>query len=187
MVYQLKAEKIEQIQRLAREGKSVREIASIVKAHKFTVNRYMMLVQHPDPVSDVPRTPTGRAKKLQYLDCGYCGAKFLDKGGEKTSDIKRGHIKRAFCTHRCAMNYRSTQRHNDRCKRCDKTRKELSIWLLEDSPYQATGVSFTHGYCPKCWGLLYQYRQDEQLVQVHELNQVLKKESRKDVRRKEYC
>lgn len=169
-------EKIARIQQRATEGMSVREIAKAENTTKWVVTKYTCCLPRPDNISDVPKTPDGRNKKQHFLDCRYCGESFLDKDGEKTSDLKHGKIKHAFCTHRCAMNFRSIARHEDKCKRCKKTRKELAWWTLDNSKYQATGVCFTKGYCGRCYGLLRQYRFKEELVKDHELTQTLKKE-----------
>lgn len=182
----LKQEAIDDIQRMARDGMPVRDIAQAVGVSKITAHKYVLTVIHPDTVSDKPQKRRGRKRVLHWLKCGYCERTFLDKSGEKTSDLKHGRIQRAYCTHRCAMNYRSAQRDNDKCKRCGVTRKELAIWRTPDSPYRATGVCFSHGYCPRCWGLLYQYKGNEELVAAHELNQQLKKEIKDDLECKEH-
>ena len=69
------------------------------------------------------------------------------------------------------------ERANERCKRCNSSRKELSrFW----DTLGITGVTFNHGYCPKCYRLRLAYKQDEGLCELHELTQTLKKEMRND-------
>ena len=176
---------MENILKMVQEGFSIREIETATGVSKVTIGRYVLKVHRPDRVSSTTLIKYTKKRKLHFLNCGYCNLKFLDKGGEKTSDIKRGRIKQAFCTHHCAMNYRSQQRHADQCRRCGKTRKELSNWKLDE--YQATGVVFTNGYCPKCQGLIYQYHGDESLCQLHELNRELKEELRNVAKCQEHC
>jgi hypothetical protein len=182
----LKQEVVETILSMAQEGMTLRQIEQATGVSKVTIGRHVLRVRRPDTVSTSTQLQHARKRKLHFIDCGYCGLSFLDKGGEKTSDLKHGRIKRAFCTHHCAMNYRSKQRHNDTCKRCGKTRKELAHWCFGNSDYEATGVCFTKGHCPKCYGLLQQFNFNDELATAHELNQQLKGELRDDVERKKH-
>jgi hypothetical protein len=113
-----------------------------------------------------------------YLTCKNCKKYFLDKGGERTSDIKRGKLKLPFCCRLCANTYYCKKRENVKCKRCRKTRRELSRFPTA----YATGVTFNGGYCPACYRLRLTYNKDEKLIRAHELTQQLKKESA-DVKR----
>jgi transposase-like protein len=118
-------------------------------------------------------TQVGRRKKSIYLKCANCGVDFLDKMGDQSSALRRGKSKRVFCSHGCYGEFSSKSKESETCKRCKKSRRELS-------PFQnaiATGVSFNHGYCERCYGLLKAYNWDEALCQSHEFNQQLKKES----------
>lgn len=137
---------------------------------------------HVTPPTSPVETQPGRKRKIIYLDCPACGKHFLDVKGSKSSDLRRGKIKNAFCSHHCAMNYGCRQRKNDTCKRCFKTRTELAKFRTPG--FEASGVSFTRGYCPTCWRLLYTYHQDEELVKSHELTQQLRKEAIHDKRKK---
>lgn len=134
------------------------------------------------PVFNGPKR--GRKHKVYYLKCEECRIWFIDAKGGRSSDLRRGKIKHTFCSHHCAMNFGSRKRKADTCKRCCKTRKELA--RFQAPGFEATGVSFTRGYCPKCWGLLYAYHQDEELVKTHELTQQLRKEARDDFKRKKH-
>lgn len=81
------------------------------------------------------------------LQCENCGTGFSDKDGRKAYDLRRGRIAHVFCTHECAMAYRCRGREHERCKGCDKSRRELSTWTHT----HATGVHFSHGYCQPCY------------------------------------
>lgn len=133
--------------------------------------------EHPP----IPR----RKRKNYYLDCEHCGARFLDKKGEKSSALRRGKHKHAFCSRTCYGQYRADARADDRCKRCKKSRRELSkmAWLTATG---VTGVTFKNGYCPKCDGLRRAYGHDEVLFQLHEINQQLRKETTYDYNRKKH-
>jgi transposase-like protein len=70
---------------------------------------------------------------------------------------------------------RATRRANERCKRCNRSRKEMS--RFPNNP-AITGISFCKGYCPKCYQLRLTYKQNEDLCELHELTQILKRETR---------
>ena len=182
----LEADKVKRIDEMAQAGVSIRDIADQLGVSKVTVGKYVATTARPDTVSRATKLKHVRKRKIHFLVCAYCNKQFLDKSGEKTSDLKHGRITRAFCTHRCAMNLRARERHNDKCKRCERTRKDLAAWRTEGSAYQATGVCFTKGYCPHCYSLLRQYAANELLVKTHELTQQLRKESNNELNRKEH-
>ena len=84
-------------------------------------------------------TPSRARKRVNYyLECDLCGVVFLDKKGERTSEMRRGKAKHAFCCHAHAMRFRTEQREKTTgCKRCNKTRKELYSW------WQRAGIIFS--------------------------------------------
>lgn len=173
MVNRVSDDIIKDIRSMAAAGYTIRNISAYLGISKNTALKYALTTNRPDNVS--AKKMVGRKRKFHFLCCGYCEQNFLDKNGEKTSDLKHGRIKRAFCTHRCAMNFRSKQRHNDKCVRCGVTRGELAVWRIPG--YEATGVCFTKGHCPRCAGLRQQYQGNETLMNTHELTQLLKKEN----------
>ena len=75
---------------------------------------------------------------------------------------------------------RAVERSKEKCVRCGKSRRELSRL---PSHSQVTGVLFNEAYCPKCYQLRWQYKQDEDLCAIHELTQQLKGEVRHAVKR----
>lgn len=64
------------------------------------------------------------------------------------------------------------KRASQKCKGCEKSRIELSnLW---DS-CGVTGVAFSKGYCPYCAYLQRHYHGNEELIEVHKINQQLRK------------
>lgn len=114
-----------------------------------------------------------RAKVKYYLKCAFCGELFHDKHGDRVSDSKRGKTHDTFCCREHGMWHRARARRGEKCKRCKKSRGELSTL---NHPY-VTGVAFNSGYCPRCYRLRQTYDNDEVLIQIHEIKQVLKKEA----------
>lgn len=171
---------VDEIHRLAKDGYSTTAIEFQTGVSKGTVAKIALDIPDYDACSN-DAAHKCKLKKKKYLDCGYCEESFMDCNGEKTSDLKTGRIKRAFCSHRCAMNYRSRERHDEKCSRCNKSRRELSKFLKITSEYQATGVCFTKGYCPRCYGLLQQFNFVDELATSHELNQTLKMETKNGI------
>lgn len=125
----------------------------------------------------IERESKKRTKKVHYLNCSNCKIKFWDKAGSKTSDLKTGKVKNAYCSSDCRRRARSSRIENDRCKGCNATRKDLTPSYLRNSG--TTGVTFNGGYCIPCWQLRRIYHKDQNLITIHQLTQQLKKEIQK--------
>lgn len=167
----LKPEIISKIQELYKAGNSIRQISRDTGCHTVTVGTYVNQLKYS--LNEEAKSTEERGIKHHYK-CDNCGDEFLDKNNERTGEYKRKKIKHFFCDVYCANRFKARIRENDRCKRCEKTRKELSRFPT----LGVTGVIFSRGYCPKCYGILQQFHFDEELASAHEFNQQLKKENK---------
>jgi transposase-like protein len=142
------------------------------------------LKDHINATPDLGLTPTGRKRKAHYLNCSLCSVRFFDKNGDRTSALRRGKTRNVFCCFEHAMQYPAKLRMEQPCKRCGKSRTEISSLQSEETG--VTGVTFCNGYCQACYRLLATYQGDEGLCQVHEITQQLRKESTNVVERKKH-
>lgn len=109
----------------------------------------------------IPKQP---AKKPNLNCCDYCGSEIQ---GEREADRKTRRTKHKFCNYECYGLYQRARRANDRCKRCQRKRKDIGLCVV-----------FSLGMCPGCYNLLRNFDFDEEAAALFELNQRLKKEIR---------
>lgn len=96
--------------------------------------------------------------------CDYCGNNI---DGEREAYRLTRRTKHKFCNHVCYGKYQRLSRLQDRCKRCKRMRKDIGKCVV-----------FSYGWCPACYGVLYQFGFDEEAAALFELTQRLKKEVR---------